>query len=115
MIKLNTIFSPEEKNILLQCAGNAYEVLSCVEGESYLLSEKGDYLYNECFSPTDIDFFAKQRYQKVIPYRIIKFYQYYLMNIENEKEIWYRGRKDSSGNWEYECYSDSLEEAFESL
>ena len=32
-----------------------------------------------------------------------------------EINSWYRGRKDSNGNWEYDCVSDSLEEAFECL
>ena len=64
---------------------------------------------------TDIDFFAQQKYEKVMPYRIIKFYQYYLMNTEKDKTVWYRGHKDVGGNWEYDCVSDSLEEAFETL
>ena len=115
MINLNTYFSNKEKDILLRYAGNTYEVLSSIEGDSYVLSEKGNYLYNECFLKTDIDFIAKQRYEKVVPYRIIKFYKYYFMNLEGERNVWYRGRKDDGGNWEYECYSDSLEEAFESL
>lgn len=51
----------------------------------------------------------------MIPYRIIKFYQYYLMNTKDEVESWYRGSKDNCGNWEYDCVSDSLEEAFECL
>lgn len=50
-----------------------------------------------------------------MPYRILKFYQYYLMNTKEEKNIWYRGRKDVDGNWEYDCFSDSLEEVLESL
>lgn len=115
MIKLSTDFSDEEREILRKCAGNSYEVLLSVDGDSYVLSEKGSYLYNDCFMSIDIDFFAQQRYEKVIPYRIIKFYQYYLMDTEGEKDIWYRGHRDDSGNWEYTCYSDSLEEAFESL
>ena len=115
MIILNTHFSDEEKRILLQYAGDSYEILTKIEGDSYILSENGNYRYNECFCPTDNDFFAKQRYEKTIPYRIIKFYQYYLMNVEEKKDVWYRGHKDINGNWEYECYSDSLEEAFESL
>ena len=115
MIQLCTFFSDEEKEVLLQYAGRAYEVLSYIDGDSYVLSEKDEYLYNECFHVTDIDFFAQQKYEKVMPYRIIKFYQYYLMNIEEVKTAWYRGRKDVGGNWEYDCVSDSLEEALETL
>lgn len=88
----------------------------CVEGESYILNNlRGTYLYNECFTPTEKEFFARQKYEKVIPYRIVKFYDFYLMNIKEERNIWYRGRKDDNGNWEYICYSDSLEEAFSFL
>ncbi len=115
MIQLSTYFSDKEKGILSKCAGNAFEVLSHVEGDSYVLCERGEYCYNECFASTDIEFFAQQKYEKIIPYRIIKFYQYYLMNMKEEADSWYRGRKDNSGNWEYVCVSDSLEEAFESL
>lgn len=115
MIKLNTNFSNEEKKVIFKCAGNTFEVLSSIDGDSYVLNEKGDYKYNECFINTNVEFFAQQRYEKVIPYRIIKFYQYYLMNTQEEKDVWYRGRRDDSGNWEYECCSDSLEEAFDSL
>ena len=115
MIKLSTHLTNEEKVVLSKCTGNKYELLSYIDGESYVLSEKGEYYYNDCFEITDIDFFLKQKYEKVTPYRIIKFYQYYLMNTKDEVTSWYRGRKDGNGNWEYDCVSDSLEEAFECL
>ena len=115
MIQLNTHFSEYEKEILFNYAGSAFEILPYVEGDSYILSEGGEYGYNECFGITDIDAFARQRYEKVIPYRVIKFYQFYLMNTEEDAGHWYRGRKDYSGNWEYDCVTDNLEEAFESL
>ena len=115
MILLNTYLSDEEKVVLSRYAGHKFELLSQIEGESYVLSEKGEYGYNDCFDRTNIEFFAQQKYDKVTPYRIIKFYQYYLMNTKEEVDSWYRGRMDSSGNWEYDCVSDSLEEAFECL
>ena len=115
MIQLSTCFSDEETNVLSKYTGNNFEVLSYIEGVTYVLSENGEYCYNDCFDATDNDYFAQQKYEKVIPYRIIKFYQYYLMNTKEELNSWYRGRKDSNGNWEYDCVSDSLEEAFECL
>lgn len=93
-----------------------YEILSQIEGESYILnSVEGKYGYNECFSPSDKKMFVHQKYEKVTPDRIIKFCDFYLMNTIEEKNIWYRGRKDVNGNWEYICYSDSLNEAFSFL
>lgn len=115
MIVLNTQFNDDERKILEQCAGKNFEILSEISGDSFVLNLFGSLSYNECFDSISNEYFAKQKYEKVIPYRVIKFYNYYLMNLEEEKYIWYRGRKDSSGNWEYECYLDSLEEAFISL
>ena len=80
MIQLSTCFSDEETNVLSKYTGNNFEVLSYIEGVTYVLSENGEYCYNDCFDATDNDYFAQQKYEKVIPYRIIKFYQYYLMN-----------------------------------
>jgi hypothetical protein len=115
MIILNTDFSDGEKEIIIKYLGNRYKVLSSINGKSYVLNNiKGMYQYNDCFRPTDKISFAKQKYEEVIPYRIIQFYHFYLMNIKGE-DIWYRGRKDASGNWEYTCCSDSLKEAFECL
>jgi len=116
MIALNTLFSEEEKSTLYKWAGDRYEILSYIEGESYILNNvQGTYRYNECFKPTDKKMFVSQKYEKAVPYRIVRFNDFYLMNTKDEKNIWYRGRKDANGNWEYICYSDSLEEAFSVL
>jgi hypothetical protein len=54
MIALDTSFSEEEKCALYKWAGNKCELLSYVEGESYILNNvQGTYRYNECFNPTD--------------------------------------------------------------
>lgn len=58
MIKLSTEFSEKERNVLLEFAGDDYEVLSNIEGDSYVLCETGNYSYNQCFHPTRIEFFA---------------------------------------------------------
>ena len=115
MYKLNTDLSNEDKRILTEYTNNDYEILPYIEGESFVLNDYGDYLYNECFEKTEIEFFAKKKKKKIIPYTIIKFYNFYLMNTEKERNIWYRGRKDTNGNIEYDCYVESLEEAFMSL
>lgn len=45
MIQLSTYFSNEEKEVLFQCAGSTFEVLSHIEGDSYVLCERGEYSY----------------------------------------------------------------------
>lgn len=114
IIYLNQDFSEEEKEVLREYAGDNYEVLAYIKGDSYVLNNKGQYSYNACFTPTEKELFAKQRYEKVIPYRIIKFYDFYLMNMQGDSE-WFRGWSHENGNWEYWCYCDSLAEAFAGL
>ncbi|MDE6357937.1 MAG: hypothetical protein K2L15_05040 [Eubacteriales bacterium] len=115
MIKLNINFNDYEKNILTEYASNNYEILSSIDGDSFILNENGNLFYNDCFKLIDNEYINKQRYQKVIPNRIIKFYKFYLMEIQDERGMWYRGRKDDNGNWEYDSCFDSLEEIFDSL
>lgn len=115
MFKLNTNFDEEEKKVIKEYGGENCEILSSVDGNSYILNEYGNLFYNDCFKKTDNVFLKQQRYEKVIPNRVIKFYNYFLMETNVEKGIWYRGRMDKNGNWEYDCCCDNLEEVFESL
>ena len=115
MIRLNTDFSDNEKRVLAEYVGAEYTILDFIENESFVLCEKGEFFYNDCFEKTDDDYFKQLKYERIVPRRIIEFYQYYLMESKDEKNIWYRGRRDKSGNWEYDCYFESLEEILESL
>lgn len=115
MIKLNTSFTDEEKDMLLRCAGKWYEILTEVDGEHYVMNSCGEFQGNEIFEPTDDEFWAKQRYRKLMPYRMIKFFHFYLLNTIDDENVWYRGYQTNNGNWEYDCYADSLEDMFDSL
>ena len=115
MLELCTYYSEEEKEVLNKYTGGRYEILTKVEGESYVLCDFGELYYNQCFSPIENAYFEKQKYRLEIPHRIIKVWHFYLMETTNKENIWYRGRKDNNGNWEYDSYSDSLEEALDTL
>lgn len=115
MIELSTFFSEEEKEVLKKYTGGDYEILTQVEGESYVLCDLGEFFYNQCFTPTETPSFKNQKYRLEIPHRILKVWHFYLMETTNKGNIWYRGRKDNNGNWEYDSYSDSLEEALDTL
>lgn len=41
---------------------------------------------------------------------MIKFYNYYLMYCDEDGGMWFRGRMDDNGNYEFDCGSESLEE-----
>ena len=45
---------------------------------------------------------------------MICFYQYYLMQTVGS-EAWLRGRKDTNGNYEFDCEADDLEQVLDSL
>jgi len=108
-------YTVEEKEILKDYAGNDYEVMTHIEGDSFVLCVSGELSYEQCFGATDNAYSNRQHYEKVIPYRMLRVFSYYLMNTKDDLNIWYRGSKNQSGNWEYECCSDSLKEAIEFL
>ena len=113
-MKLNMKYNENEKNVLEEKL-RMYEMLSSIEGACYVLDVNGKYNYNECFAPTSDDFFKNQKYQLVLPGKIVKFYNYYLMQSYEEMGLWFRGQKKSNGNYEFDCCADSLEEIIDSL
>lgn len=112
---LNIEYNDYEKNVLYRFCKNDYEILSEVKGNIYILNDDGEYFYNECFNKTENNYLMNQKYEKATAFRMIKFYNDYIMESKEERGIWYRGRKDDGGNFEFECYFDNLEEAFSSL
>lgn len=115
MYSLNSNFNEEEKKILNEYAGNNYYLLSSIDEECYILSEDGEYYYNDCFNNSDNKFLKNQKYEKAIPNRIIKFYEYYIMEAYGEPNIWYRGRRNGNKNYEFDCFCNNLQEVFDSI
>ena len=115
MYILNTNLDEYERKVLKIHTNNDYYILTEIQGECYVLSANGILTYNDCFKYTDDEYFKNQKYERVVSYRMIKVYHYYLMQILNEPNIWYRGRKDENQNYEFDCCCDSLEEMLESL
>ena len=115
MKKLCTEFSVSEKNTIEGIIGDYYEVIKELNGNCYVLCDKGDRLYNECFSHTDEPFFANQKYELVEPNRCIRMNYVYMVETKDEPGIWYKGRLDLNQNLELTCCADSLEDILESL
>ena len=69
---------------------------------------------NECFTKTDNSYSMK--YKLLTPVKMMCFNNYfYLMEAKEDVGIWYRGVLNSNGNYEFDCYADSLEEIIYSL
>lgn len=114
-MKLDTKYTKNEMKILRERLGTNHEILLNVDNMCYVLDVNGKYSYNECFTPTENDFFKRQRYQLIEPKKIIKFYNYYIMCSDEETGVWFRGQKNNNGNYEFDCCADSLEEIIDSL
>lgn len=112
---LNNIFSEEEKKIIAECVGTNYIILDKFEYECFICCENGEYYYNDCFTETDNEYFMKWKFEKANPDRIIKFYNYYLMETLEEKGEWYIGKQDKNGNLEFDASGGDLENALCSL
>lgn len=115
MTKLSMDYTDKELKILEEWLGEKYEIISEIDGKCFVLNESGKYKYNDCFSKTQDNFFASQKYELVTPNKIVKFYQYYIIGCLEEEMFWYRGTKNSNGNYELDCYSEVLEEILASL
>lgn len=109
-LKLEKTISKSDILILTAKLGNGYEVMKNINEVCYVLDANGDYLYNECFVPTEIEMFQKQKYQLVTPRNIIKYYNFYLMKCSEEPDVWFRGIQNANGNYEFDCYADNIDD-----
>jgi hypothetical protein len=115
MYNLCLDFNAKELEEIEKIVGSNYVIVDKISGECYILCEKGSKSYNECFTNTDNNYFMKQMYELAKPYRAILFNNNYIVEVIDERDIWYRGRKDANRNIELTCFSESLEEALESI
>ena len=115
MIQLNTEFNREELEILIECAGEKLQILSVLEKPCFLLNYYGQFTFEECFGKTDNDIEKKQRYKSAKPRRVLKFYQYYLIEDEDNLGEWYIGSEQNNGAIEGRSCCETLQFAFEIL
>ena len=115
MIELNQEFTEEEKNVINLWKDEKLEVLDKIDNICHLLNDFGNLTYEECFGKTHIEYFNTQRYFLANPKRIIRFYNYYLLENKGEDGEWYIGEKRPNGNIEFLKCSETLSNAFDSL
>jgi len=108
-------FTKEELDILKMYCGDKYVIVDEVNGESYVFDLEGKYSYDQCFKASNNDYYKKKRYNKVVPIKKVKFYNYYIMCCNEYKGMWFQGRIDYNGNFEYTTNSDKLEYVLQAL
>lgn len=106
----------KEMSLLSNRMGSDYEILSEWQGEHYVLNLYGKLCYKDCFGEIEeTSIFAKQKYIKVTPFKIVKVAGFYIMEcIEYPNEI-FRGTELLKRKYEYDISGDSLEEILDSL
>lgn len=119
MTDLISIFTNTEKKVLEIWKDKELKVLSEINCKCFIINweNKGKYNYEICFGKSNNnDYFEKNKtFDIAIPRRIIKYYQYYLMETMEQLGIWFTGEKQVNGNLEFLWQFDSLEKAFDSL
>ena len=108
-------FTEEEMRLIAYYCGDEAKVLTEVENHCYVFDIKGKYLYNECFEKANSDYFASKRYNMVRPIKIFEFAKYYVMKCEEYDILWFKGRLDANGNYEFDTNSDELVYLLESF
>ena len=122
MYKLETTFSEKEISVLESYKKNVI-ILDQIEFECYELAynKKGKYSFEECFgkqenlNEKEMRYVKEMRYNRIIPKRAIKIYQYYLIETYDEPEIWHQGEMENNGNVEFYAKIESFEYALKSL
>ena len=105
----------KEMKVINDLPGDKYLIMTQIDGKCYCLSGRGQYSYYECFEEKYDSFIGKQKYELLTPLVMIKYYHFYLMKPKEDPESWYRGFLKRNGNYEFDCYMDSLEELVYSL
>lgn len=108
---LNTNFSTEEIAVLRRNTYNQHIILNNTITECYILNELGEFRYEQCFEQSAIEEFQCKKYRKVKPNRIVQYQKYYFMESITEPKVWYRGIMHDNGNYEFDVFFNSLEEA----
>lgn len=114
-MKINNNFTQKEQMVIDNWIDSQMDIPSVFDEECYLLNEKGDLTYEECFGKIDNKYFKNQRYFLAYPKHIIKYYNYYLLENYGEEGEWYVGEKQINGNIEFTKCCETLEDAFTSL
>ena len=108
MIKLITSFSKEEE-LALEVFKEDIQVLSVLDKPCYLLNYSGEYTFEECFGKTSNSIEREQRYELAKPRRVIKIYQYYLIENEDEPGEWYICAEQKNGVMEGKSCCETLQ------
>lgn len=119
MINLIHNFTETEKQALKIWQDNGLNILNKIDCKCYVINwnNKGEYNYISCFGKSNRnDYFEKDKtFDLVVPRRIIRYYQYYLMETMEQVGVWYVGEKQANGDIEFLWSFNSLEDAFDSL
>lgn len=115
MNKLITNFTEKEQSVIELWKDPKLIILNEFQEKAYLLNSYGDLKYEECFGKISDEYFKQQRYYLAKPRRVVKFYQYYLLENEGEEGEWYIGERQLNGSIEFFKCCESLNAAFESL
>ena len=90
-------------------------VLEEMQDKCYLLSMKGNLSYSDCFGEPAGDVERNQKYILAAPNKVIKYYNYYLLEDKTMPGEWHVGEKHNNGCIEFYRCCESLEYAFQTL
>ena len=108
-------YADDEMQTISFYCGDKANILGEISNDCYVFDLHGRYFYNECFEAAKNEYFASKKYNKVTPIKIFEFASYYVMKCEEYKNLWFKGRLDSNGNYEFTTNSEELSFLLESL
>lgn len=114
-MRLVNDYTRDEMQTISYYCGDEVKILSEIENDCYVFDLHGEFSYNDCFEAAKNEYFASKKYNKVTPQKVFEFASYYIMKCEEYNNLWFKGRLDSNGNYEFTTNSEELYYLLESL
>ena len=96
--------------------GQETQILDEIDLKCFLLNFHGNLCFTECFNIIPKSKFEeRQRYVLAEPRKMIKHFQYYLLENSKEENTWYVGEQVGNDAIEFYKCCETLEDALSSL
>ena len=112
---LESNYTEDEMQTISFYCGDKVNILSEISNNCYVFDLNGQFYYNECFDAAKNEYFAKKKYNKVTPIKIFEFASHYILKCKEYDDLWFKGRLDTNGNYEFTTNSEQLTYLLESL
>lgn len=114
-MNLLTTFSEEENREMRYLIGDDLKIFSSFNNDCYILNEYGELTYEQCFGIVENLQLKSQRFEKVIPRRMFRYFNFFFMEETLEKGHWFVGYQQKNNAILFLAGHSNLGDAIDSI